>query len=209
MIVTEDLRRLPRLQLDARRLLGWIATLLLIAVWAATFRPVALGGPAAFVGIDGRSMQPTMYEGDMAVARERSSYGVGDIVAYRVPRGEAGEGNNIIHRIVGGNGIDGFTTQGDNNSYTDVWRPTEDDIIGEVWFKVPNLAGILGHLRTPWLLALIVGLVTFVVMLLPDRKKPAEPVPAVEVVEGPTSKSATVTAIVVGAAAAFLPRRKR
>ena len=59
-------------------------------------------------------MQPTLYEGDLAVVRQQSSYEEGDIVAFRVPEGEDGEGAIIIHRIVGGDAENGFILQGDN-----------------------------------------------------------------------------------------------
>lgn len=175
---------LPDLQLHVRRerrrqrtverrkqLLGWVVALLVVGVWSVTFRPVALGGPASFVGVDGTSMLPAMRKGDMALTRRHATYGVGDVIAYRVPKGEAGEGNNIIHRIVGGNGRTGYTTKGDNNSYTDIWHPTDRDVIGVVWMRIPRGASTLARLRTPGVLAIFVGLTSFVVMLLPDRKR--------------------------------------
>ena len=158
-------------KLTVRSVAGWCVTLAVIGIWAVTFRPAALNGPTAFVGVHGESMEPTMDAGDMAITRTRDSYEVGDVVAYRVPEGEKGEGSNVIHRIVGGNGVDGYTTQGDNNGYTDIWHPTDGDVIGEVWFQVNGLASLLANLRRPWLLAALVGLVTFVVMALPDRGK--------------------------------------
>lgn len=160
-----------RIGLSRNAAVSWLVAVLLVAGWAVTLRPVALGGPAAFVGIDGISMQPTMYQGDMAITRRHHTYRQGEVIAYHVPKGQAGEGNNVIHRIVGGNGRTGYTTQGDNNSYTDVWHPTDHDVIGKVWIKAPNAAGWLSHLRSPGTLALVVGIVTFVVMVLPDRKK--------------------------------------
>jgi signal peptidase I len=158
-------------RLTVRSVAGWCLTLVVIGVWAVTFRPAVLNGPTAFVGVHGESMEPTMHQGDMAITRVHDTYEVGDVVAYRVPKGEKGEGNNVIHRIIGGSGDDGYVTQGDNNGYTDVWRPTDEDVIGEVWLHVPSLASWLGNLRRPGVLALLVGVVTFVVMALPDRRK--------------------------------------
>lgn len=158
-------------QLTVRKVAGWCLTLVVIGVWAVTMRPVSLNGPTAFVGVHGKSMQPTMHEGDMAITRTRDAYEVGDVVAYRVPQGETGAGSNVIHRIISGDGEAGYTLQGDNNGYVDVWRPTDDDIIGEVWFQVDGLAALLGNLRRPAVLAVLVGLVTFVVMALPDRSR--------------------------------------
>lgn len=152
-------------------MVSWSLTALVLAAWSVTLRPVALGGPASFVGVDGISMEPTFYEGDLVVVHERAHYEVGDVVTYRIPRGEPGDGHNIVHRIVGGDGVHGYVTQGDNNSYTDVWRPVDADVIGEVWLEAPNLAGWLGRLRSPGILALVVGAGTFLVMALPGRRK--------------------------------------
>lgn len=65
----------------------------------------------------------------------------------------------------------GYTSQGDNNSYTDVWHPVEGDVIGEVWVEAPNLARWMGKLRSPGSLALVVGVGTFLVIVVPDRRK--------------------------------------
>lgn len=112
-------------------------------------------------------MESTFYEGDLVVLHERDAYEVGDVIAYRIPKGAPGEGHNIVHRIVAGNGSSGYTTQGDNNPYIDLWRPVDEDVIGEVWLEIPGVARWAGHLRTPSVLAAVVGLVTFAVLMVP------------------------------------------
>ncbi len=174
----EDQARLPARVGSWRSVASWAATLALLLVWSATLRPVALGGPASFIGVDGASMESTLFDGDLVVLRERDSYELGDVVAYRVPEGAPGEGHNIVHRIVGGDGSTGYITQGDNNSYTDVWQPREADVIGEVWIEVPNAARWAGYLRDPGTLALVVGVVSFLLMAVPasgrGARRPAD-----------------------------------
>ena len=157
----------------ARRVASWAVTALVLGAWFVALRPVSLGGPLSFIGVTGFSMEPTYYEGDLVVVRERSHYDEGDVVAYRIPAGDPGEGHNIIHRIISGDGETGFTTQGDNNSYTDVWHPTQGDVIGEVWIEAPNVARWLGRLRSPSSLAVLVGGGSFLVMILPERRRRA------------------------------------
>ncbi|MEX2294385.1 MAG: signal peptidase I [Acidimicrobiales bacterium] len=154
----------------AYKVVSWALTLVVLGFWFVTLRPVSVGGPTSFIGVTGVSMEPTFHEGDMTIVHRQSQYGLGDIVAYRVPAGQPGEGHNIIHRIVGGDGVDGFTTKGDNNSYTDVWHPTSADVIGEVWVKAPNLARWLGQLRSPGVIALVVAVGSFLVMVAPSRR---------------------------------------
>jgi signal peptidase I len=117
---------------------------LLVVVWFAFFRPAFLGGPASYVLVSGTSMEPTLSTGDLAYVRRASSYEVGDIVAFRVP-----EGGLVIHRIVGGNGQDGYVPQGDNKPAADEWRPTDDDVVGREAFVVPGVGDLLRRLSDP------------------------------------------------------------
>lgn len=152
-----------------------VGTSLMIAValgWMFFFRPQTLGGSAAFVGVDGVSMTPTMNSGDLAVVERKVSYHVGDIIAYRIPAGRPGAGDNVIHRIVGGNGTTGFITKGDHNPRSDYfWHPTQSDVIGRVWFHIPDGATWLTKLRHPLPLGLLVTVVTFALVAWPSGRK--------------------------------------
>lgn len=133
--------------------LGNIATLAillaLVAVWAVALRPQALGGPALFVVVRGDSMQPTYDTGDLLLLRPAASYDVGDVVAYRVPAGELGEGHLVIHRLVGGDAAAGFVPQGDNNPAPDPWTPKASDIAGTPWLVVPFVGRLIAWLQQP------------------------------------------------------------
>jgi signal peptidase len=123
----------------------------LAAAWAFTFRPGFLGGPAGYVMVSGHSMEPTLYTGDLVVARNHAAYARGDIVAFRV------EGGIVIHRIVGGDGVAGFDVQGDNKTAPDSWRPTNRDIVGKQWVHLPGKGRWLAWARAPQHLSAIAG----------------------------------------------------
>ena len=109
-------------------------------------------------------MTPTLHGGDLAVVRKQQTYHRGDIIAYRIPNGRPGAGNDVIHRIVGGNGVTGFVTRGDHNPYVDpLWHPTNTDVIGKVWFHLPHFATTVARLRSPAALAVAVGIMTFTI----------------------------------------------
>jgi signal peptidase len=145
----------------------------LVVGWILFLRPVSLGGPASYASVTGRSMEPRLHSGDLVIAREQSSYGVGDVVVYRVPAGQAGGGSLIVHRIVGGDARSGFVLQGDNKDTPDQWRPTRSDILGKSWIELPGSGNALLILRRPIVLASVLGGVAFFFVLTAgsDRRR--------------------------------------
>jgi signal peptidase I len=165
----------PRLRhatyaLVAGMLLGWLLLL----------RPTALGGPASYVFVTGVSMEPTLRTGDLVVLHEADAYAPGDVVAFRVPEGQPGEGALVIHRIVGGSADTGFVMQGDNVRAPDDWHPAGSDVVGRQWFHVPGAGTVVAWIRQPAVFAsLMAGAVVFFVVLggggsAPVRRRPAE-----------------------------------
>jgi signal peptidase I len=131
-----------------RRGVGLVLAFGLFAAWWVALAPSSLGGPVTYVVIRGDSMFPAMEGGDLVIVRSTAAYSVGDVVAYRVPAGELGEGRIVIHRIVGGESS-GFVVQGDNNPAPDPWRPRLAETVGTVWFRVPAVGRILATLHQP------------------------------------------------------------
>src|SRR5438445_6872673 len=103
---------------------------LVLAGWFVYLRPQSLGGTAEFVIVKGTSMRPTLSGGDLVVVRKHGTYRVGDVVAYRVPKGGAGAGAKLIHRIVAGSAREGFRFRGDNRASDDLWRLRPSQILG-------------------------------------------------------------------------------
>jgi signal peptidase len=151
----------------------WALVVGIVILWVVAFRPQRLGGPVDFVAVEGISMTPTLHNGDVAGVRKQSSYQRGDIIAYRVPAGETGAGTQVIHRIVGGDGTDGFVTRGDHNHYDDpLWHPKTADVIGKLWFHVPHVLALITWLRSPLGLATIVATFTFGLVAWPPKRGP-------------------------------------
>lgn len=111
--------------------------------WFLFLRPGFLGGPAGYIIVSGPSMEPTLYDGDLAVVLPADEYAPGDIVAFRV------QGGIVIHRIMGGDAVQGFVTRGDNREGPDLWRPKPDDIIGRMVLHLPGTGRVLAWLRQP------------------------------------------------------------
>ena len=152
-------RRLVRLVVATAFLaLAAIALVMLI-------RPGLLNSPIAHVVVAGQSMEPTLSSGDVVFVRRRPTYSVGDIVAYRVPKGEPGAGVIVIHRIVRGSDAKGYILRGDNKEGVDPWQPRPDSILGSSVFRVPNVGLVFHFMRSQLGLALFAGFITFLIAL--------------------------------------------
>ena len=135
---------------------------LAVVFWALFLCPQSLGGHAGYVLVSGHSMLPHYHTGDLVLVERTSSYHVGDVIAYRVPKGDAMAGAQVIHRIIGGDAAHGFLVQGDNRTAPDVWRPKPSDIVGAKALRIPNAVLVLQFLRSPVLLALLAACFVFV-----------------------------------------------
>ena len=137
------------------------------------FWPQSLGGKVSYVKVDGQSMFPTFHFGDLAIVRKQSSYTIGDPVAYRIPKGEFGAGAMVIHRLVGGDGVHGYTTKGDNRTINDEWHPRTADIVGKVQYDIPAMGSKLAELTRPVYVGGLVAGLTVLVMVWPKREEKA------------------------------------
>ena len=160
--------RLPK----ARSAALLAAQLALVGVLLWFCLPQSVGGRAGWVLVSGTSMLPHLHTGDLVLVERRSSYHVGDVVAYRVPKGQVGAGYVVIHRIVGGNGRTGWTMQGDNRTAPDLWHPTNADVIGAKFLRVPDAWVVLRFFHTPLLLALVAGFGIFFLLAFAGEGDP-------------------------------------
>jgi signal peptidase len=153
-----------------RRHVFLLLTFAAVLLWFVLLAPAVIGGPATYVWVNGVSMEPTLENGDLAIVRPAGAYHRGDVVAFRVPEGEPGAGGLVIHRIVGGSGTTGFVMQGDNKNAPDGWTPTDDDVVGRLWFRIPGGARHLGLIRDPVLFGSAAsGLTVFLVLAVRGR----------------------------------------
>lgn len=139
-----------------------VTAILGIAVLALLW-PSSMGGQMAYVLVSGESMEPTMRTGDLAIVRKRSSYGAGDIVAFKVPKGEVGAGEVVIHRVKSGD-AKGYVMRGDNKPADDPWTPAAADVLGRRVLLIPRLGLVLRALASPIVLGLFAGSLAAVVV---------------------------------------------
>ncbi len=147
---------------------GIALVVLALAFWVQYLRPQSLGGNASYVLVSGHSMLPRYHTGDLVLVEHRSSYHVGEVIAYHVPKGDPLAGAQVIHRIIGGDAQHGFVVQGDNRTAPDVWRPKPGDIVGAKELRIPDAIVLLQFLRTPVFLALLAACFVFVHVLSRD-----------------------------------------
>jgi signal peptidase I len=157
----------PLVVRDVVRAVVW--ALVAVALWQVW--PQTVGGPMAYVQVSGTSMEPGLHTGDLVAVRRRDGYQVGDVVAYRVPDGELGARNVVIHRLVGGDGRNGWVTLGDNRDLVDPWSPRDSDVVGEMVWSSAGRGDDVARLAQPVPLGLLTGGLTTLVLLWPDRRR--------------------------------------
>lgn len=154
-----------RLPLATAKLVA-LCALLAVGLWFGL--PQALGGRADWVLVSGTSMLPHLHTGDLVLVEHRSSYHVGEVVAYRIHKGEIGAGHVVIHRIIGGNGRTGWTLQGDNRTAPDLWHPTNADVLGAKTLRIPDAWFVLRVFHMPVLLGLFAAFGVFFCIAFSD-----------------------------------------
>lgn len=139
-------------RLDPSAFAQTMAILLLgLLIWPAQF-----GGLFSITIVAGTSMEPALNLGD-AVVTWKEPVSLGDVVLFRVPDGEFGAGNPVLHRVVDRDS-EGWVTQGDNTSTPDQWRPTNADMVGVAKFRIPWAGRAIAILRSWWFIAGLAGL---------------------------------------------------
>jgi len=144
-------RRLRR----AALVVGFVFAVSVGALWFVALRPTGLGGPAGYIIVAGHSMEPTLVTGDLVITQRRSSYAVGDIVAFSTG------GGLVIHRIVGGDAVRGYDVQGDSKERPDLWHPRPGQVVGSLWLHLPQAGTALALLRQPASLAAVSAALAF------------------------------------------------
>lgn len=126
-----------------RRIVSMIGAGLGVVAWF-TLAPTTLGGSSTYVTTYGTSMEPTLERGDLAIVRDRSTYRVGDVVAYHSDSLDT----IVLHRIIARDG-DQFVLKGDDNTWTDTDRPTATAIIGKLDITVPGFGNHIQRAASP------------------------------------------------------------
>lgn len=147
-----------------------LAVVVLLA-WLWFMLPQGLGGRAGWVLVSGTSMEPRYHTGDLVLVERQSQYRVGQVIAYRVPKGDPMAGAQVIHRIVGGDATHGFVVQGDNRTSPDVWHPKPQDIVGVKLVRFPDAISVIQYLRSPILLGLLASFFVFAKVLGGNEEK--------------------------------------
>ena len=151
------------------------------------FWPSSLGGCSTLTIVSGQSMEPTYHTGDLVWSRCGEA-AVGDIVVYSPP---GHDNSHVIHRIVDGNGDDGWILQGDNNDFLDPWQPDDSYIVGIARVHIPGMGTILYSLGNPCIWISLV-LVAAAIYLWPSDSDDGEEPEAIEEAVGaePDAESA-------------------
>jgi signal peptidase I len=135
----------------------WIV--MMIAIWLV-FAPAQAGGMASYIIVIGNSMEPNFHIGDLIIVHEEAVYQVGDAVVYR----NLELGSFVFHRIIEQE-MGRFTLQGDNNSWTDTYQPSSEEVLGKLWLHIPKGGNAMQKIRNPVTMAVIAGVLGCILAL--------------------------------------------
>lgn len=127
----------------------WVAVM--ITLWLA-FAPAQAGGMASYIIVIGNSMEPNFHIGDLVIVHEEADYEIGDAVVYQNLELK----NFVFHRIIAEQ-MGRFTLRGDNNSWTDTYMPSQEEVLGKLWLHIPKGGNVIQKIRTPIGMAVIAG----------------------------------------------------
>ncbi|MBA3348287.1 MAG: signal peptidase I [Actinobacteria bacterium] len=170
------------------QILGGLVAVLALGVGWLFFGPSQFGGSTSYAVVVGSSMEPLLHRGDLAIIRTGGTHVPGDVALYESDQ----LGARVLHRIQSSE--DGrFVLKGDKNDFVDTERPTESQIVGELWVKVPYVGTVTEWVGQPSHSALVVGLATLLALgggagrgrLLRRRRRPTDDEPRPKARPGP------------------------
>jgi signal peptidase len=149
-----------------------LAMLVLVIVSAAygllVGMRVALGTEYPVLVVDGMSMNPTYYAGDLLVVQsipDTRCIEVHDVIVFHDPYNWD---KLILHRVVDVSALNDqliFRTQGDNNDYADPWQVQEEHIAGRVLQKIPYVGSVVTAIRSPYGMGVLFSLIVVLIGL--------------------------------------------
>lgn len=122
--------------------------------------PPALGGKTIYSFTYGTSMLPLLEKGDLVVVRKTSSFKVGDVALYE----NLDLKRHVLHRVLRVDG-DRYTLQGDNNDFVDTFQPSQQEMLGTLWFSVGGVGNAGEWLAQPAHAGIAAGIVALLSLL--------------------------------------------
>ena len=125
-----------------------------------TFSAASMSGYIKARVVLTNSMHPTINPGDIVITANpnRVVPQVGSIIAYQARQFNGTPVGVFTHRIIGGNGIDGWLMKGDNNPSPDIQKPKGADVLGTEIFTIRYLGLLFNRRLLFTLIPLLVGM---------------------------------------------------
>lgn len=124
----------------ALTLLGYAFAALMV-----TFSALSATGTMKARVVLTNSMEPTISPGDIVLTMkpDRITPEIGKVVAYQAKRFDGSPVGVFSHRIIAGDEREGWVLKGDNNPDPDTQKPTNEDILGVIFYVIPFIGKFL------------------------------------------------------------------
>ena len=111
------------------------------------------------------SMEPAIHTGSLVfVDTKDKDINVGDIIAFN--KGDI----SVTHRVSGIEN-DTYVTKGDANETADIAPVAKEQVIGTILLNIPAMGFLVSYLRTPYGIAILVGLIAIYLALTVYQNK--------------------------------------
>lgn len=111
-----------------------------------------LGSEYPLVVVEGVSMEPTFYDGDLLLVKgveDKRTIEISQIIVFYQPYNrERLIVHRVVEQIISSTKVE-FETKGDNNNVRDQWRVREIDVIGVVVGRVPAIGSVILIIQSP------------------------------------------------------------
>jgi signal peptidase len=140
--------------------------------------PTLVGGPTSYILVDGQSMEPLLFTGDLAVTSRLRGHDAGDLTVFDI-----GSNQLVIHRLIERAPNGEWITQGDNKPAPDPWTVPDSAIVGTYVFGVTGAGEKIAWLKArPLAVAFFAGVLVMASYLpfrpvLPRRWRKSAPTP--------------------------------
>lgn len=144
------------------KVISRVLSLILVAIMALGLL-IMISEKASFLNfsvyvVESESMLPTIKKGDAVIVNKEEVYSKGDIITFYPVLGADKTYTHRIEEVNNSDGVELFTTKGDNNPAIDPFKVKKELIEGKVSQIIPTIGELILFMRS------VTGIILFIII---------------------------------------------